>query len=60
VVERLAKALLDIAQRSDVRDKLRGAGFAATGHGPQAFGKRIAEDVSKWKDVIERARISVK
>ena len=60
VVERLAKALLDIAQRPDVRDKLRSAGFAATGQGPQAFGKRIAEDVPKWKDVIERARISAK
>jgi tripartite-type tricarboxylate transporter receptor subunit TctC len=60
VVERLAKALLEIAQRPDVRDKLRSAGFAATGQGPQAFGKRIAEDVPKWKDVIERARISAK
>ena len=60
VVERLAKALLEIAQRPDVRDKLRSAGFAATGRGPQAFGKRIAEDVPKWKEVIEKARISAK
>ena len=60
VVERLAKALLEIAQRPDVRDKLRSAGFAATGRGPQTFGKRIAEDVPKWKEVIEKARISAK
>jgi tripartite-type tricarboxylate transporter receptor subunit TctC len=60
VVERLAKALLEIAQRADVREKLRHAGFAATGRGPQAFAKRIADDVPKWKDVIEKARISVK
>ena len=60
VIERLATALLAIAQRPDIRDKLRNAGFAATGRGPQAFTKRIAEDVPKWREVIERARISAK
>jgi tripartite-type tricarboxylate transporter receptor subunit TctC len=60
VVERLAKALVEIAQRRDVREKLRNAGFAATGRGPQAFAKRIADDVPKWKAVIEKARISAK
>jgi tripartite-type tricarboxylate transporter receptor subunit TctC len=60
VVERLAKALVEIAQRPDVREKLRNAGFAATGRGPQAFAKRIADDVPKWKAVIEKARISAK
>jgi tripartite-type tricarboxylate transporter receptor subunit TctC len=60
VVERLAKALVEIAQRPDVRERLRNAGFAATGRGPQAFAKRIADDVPKWKAVIEKARISAK
>ncbi len=60
VIGRLAKALVEIAQRPDVREKLRHAGFAATGRGPEAFARRIAEDVPKWKDVIEKARISVK
>ena len=60
VVERLATALVAIAQRPDVREKLRNAGFAATGRGPQAFAKRIADDVPKWKEVIEKARISAK
>jgi tripartite-type tricarboxylate transporter receptor subunit TctC len=60
VIERLATALLAIAQRPDIRDKLRNAGFAATGRGPRTFAKRIAEDVPKWKEVIERARISAK
>jgi hypothetical protein len=54
VVERLATALVEIAQRPDVREKLRNAGFAATGRGPQAFAKRIADDVPKWKEVIEK------
>jgi tripartite-type tricarboxylate transporter receptor subunit TctC len=60
IVERLAKALVEIAQRPDVREKLRHAGFAATGRGPDAFARRIAKDVPKWKDVIEKARIGVK
>jgi tripartite-type tricarboxylate transporter receptor subunit TctC len=60
VIARLATALLAIAQRPDIRDKLRNAGFAATGRGPQAFAKRIAEDVPKWREVIEQARISAK
>jgi tripartite-type tricarboxylate transporter receptor subunit TctC len=59
-IDRLAKALVDIAQRPDVREKLRNAGFAASGRGPAAFAKRIADDVPKWKDVIEKARISAK
>jgi tripartite-type tricarboxylate transporter receptor subunit TctC len=60
VIERLATALLTVTQRPDVREKLRNAGFAATGHGPQAFAKRIAEDVPKWREVIEQARLSAK
>jgi tripartite-type tricarboxylate transporter receptor subunit TctC len=60
VIERLATALLAIAQRPDIRDKLRNAGFAATGRGPQAFAERIAEDVPKWREVIEQARIGAK
>jgi tripartite-type tricarboxylate transporter receptor subunit TctC len=60
IVDRLANALVEIARRPDVREKLRHAGFAANGRGPEAFAKRIAEDVPKWKDVIEKARISVK
>jgi tripartite-type tricarboxylate transporter receptor subunit TctC len=59
-IDRLAQALIAIAQRPDIRAKLRHAGFAAAGHGPDVFAKRIAEDVPKWKDVIEKARISVK
>jgi tripartite-type tricarboxylate transporter receptor subunit TctC len=60
VIERLGKTLVEIVRRPDVRERLRQAGFAASGRGPDAFAKRIAEDVPKWKAVIEQARISVK
>ena len=60
IIAHLATTLIDIAQRPDIREKLRHAGFAANGRGPQALAKRIAEDVPKWKEVIEKARISAK
>jgi tripartite-type tricarboxylate transporter receptor subunit TctC len=60
VIDRLAAALVEIVRRPDVREKLRNAGFAATGRGPDAFARRIAEDLPKWKDVIEKARIRAK
>lgn len=60
IIDRLAKALVEIAQRPDVREKLRKAGFAGTGRGPHLLAKRIADDVPKWKEVIEKARISAK
>jgi tripartite-type tricarboxylate transporter receptor subunit TctC len=60
IVDRLAQALIEIARRPDVREKLRNAGFAATDRGPQALAQRIAEDVPKWREVIEKARIGAK
>jgi tripartite-type tricarboxylate transporter receptor subunit TctC len=57
--DKLAQALTMIVQNPDVRERLRHAGFAATGRGPDAFARRIAEDVPKWKAVIEKARIGV-
>ena len=59
-IERLAQALIAVVRRPDIRAALRHAGFAASGRGPDAFGRRIAEDVPKWKDVIAKARIGVK
>jgi tripartite-type tricarboxylate transporter receptor subunit TctC len=38
-----------------VREKLRRAGFAATGHGPEALRTRIIEEVPRWREVIEKA-----
>jgi tripartite-type tricarboxylate transporter receptor subunit TctC len=60
VIDRLAQVLVEIARRPEVREKLHQAGFAASGRGPDAFARRIAEDLPKWKAVIEGARISVK
>lgn len=57
IVDRLSKTLIEIVQRSDIRQKLLHAGFGSSGRGSQQFGDLIAEDVPKWKAVIEKAGI---
>jgi tripartite-type tricarboxylate transporter receptor subunit TctC len=58
VVDRLAAALIGVVQRADVRERLLRAGFHATGRSPADFQKRIVEELPKWKDVIQKARIT--
>ena len=58
IVDRLAKALIEVVRRSDVRDRLLNAGFYSTGRGPDEFHKRIVEELPKWKQVIETGRIT--
>jgi tripartite-type tricarboxylate transporter receptor subunit TctC len=55
IVGRLAKELTAILRRPDVREKLRRAGFAATGHGPEALRARIIDEVPRWREVIDKA-----
>ncbi len=58
IVDRLAKATIDVVRRPDVRDRLLKAGFHATGRGPEDFRRRIVDEVPKWKTVIQKARIT--
>jgi tripartite-type tricarboxylate transporter receptor subunit TctC len=58
IIDRLAKATIEVVQRQDVRDRLLKAGFHATGRGPDAFRQRIVEEVPRWKNVIQQARIT--
>lgn len=58
VVERLARATIEVVQRPDVRERLLKAGFHATGRGPDDFRKRIVEELPKWKNVIQKGRIA--
>ena len=57
IVDRLAQATIEVVRRPDVREKLLKAGFHATGRGPEAFRKRIVEELPRWKTVIEKGRI---
>jgi tripartite-type tricarboxylate transporter receptor subunit TctC len=58
IVERLAAALTSVMRRQDVRERLLHSGFHATGRGPADFRRRIVEELPKWKDVIQKARIT--
>ncbi len=55
VVDRLARNLIEIVQRPAISEKLLHAGFGATGRGPQAFHDLLAEEVPKWKEVVQKA-----
>ena len=57
VVDQLASAMLGVVKRQDVRDRMLKAGFQWTASGPEAFRKRVLEELPQWKDLIERARI---
>ena len=58
IVDRLAEVLIAVVRRPDVRERLLHAGFQSTGRGPAEFHRRIVEEVPKWKEVIEKARIT--
>jgi len=58
IIDRLAEALISVVQRPDVRERLLHTGFHATGRGPDDFHRRIVEELPKWKDVIQKARIT--
>jgi tripartite-type tricarboxylate transporter receptor subunit TctC len=60
IIDRIAKATIEVVRRPDVRERLLKVGFHATGRGPDDFRKRIVEEVPKWKTVIEKARITTR
>ncbi len=59
-IDRIAKATIEVVRRADVRERLLKIGFHATGRGPGDFRKRIVEEVPKWKNVIQKARITAR
>jgi tripartite-type tricarboxylate transporter receptor subunit TctC len=60
IVDRIAKATIDVVRRPEVRARLLKVGFHATGRGPDAFRKRIVEEVPRWKTVIQKAGIKTR
>ena len=57
IVDRLAKAMLDVVKRQDVRERMLKAGFQWSAAGPDEFRKRVLDELPQWKDLIQRARI---
>jgi len=59
VVDRLAKETIAILERPEMRDKFQQVGFGVVAKGPDALRDRIAQEFSKWKDVIQRAHLKL-
>lgn len=52
VVERLSKVMADALKAPDVAQRIAALDYIANGDGPEAFGKFIASEQKKWKDLI--------
>jgi tripartite-type tricarboxylate transporter receptor subunit TctC len=59
IVARLAKEVLVIMQKADVRERMMKAGFAVSPEGPEPLRARIAREVPMWREVVEKAGIRV-
>ena len=54
---RLAKEVLAIMRKPEVREKMLKASFEVKPEGPEALAARIAREVPMWKDIVDRAGI---
>src|SRR5712671_5077201 len=57
VIDRLAKEVLAIMRKPEVRDKMMKASFEVKPEGPEALAARIAREVPMWKDIVDKAGI---
>ncbi|HEY2136515.1 MAG TPA: tripartite tricarboxylate transporter substrate-binding protein [Xanthobacteraceae bacterium] len=57
VIDRLAKEVLAIMRKPEVRDKMMKASFEVHPEGPEALAARIAREVPMWKEVVDKAGI---
>jgi tripartite-type tricarboxylate transporter receptor subunit TctC len=59
VIDRLAKEVVAVLRRPEVREQLAKANFRIMGEGPQAQQARLVRDVATWREVITKAGIKV-
>jgi len=57
VVDRLHDEVKRIAELPDIKQRLAQEGFEALYTTPQAFGRRIKDEIAKWAIVVKAARI---
>lgn len=59
VVDKLSAALATVVQEPAMRERLQGLGIVAVGNAPAAFGKQIADDLTKNQAVVQKAQIKI-
>ena len=57
IVDRLAKEIAAVTAMDDVKKKYLELGIVAGSTTPDVLGKRLKDDIGKWKGVIEKAGI---
>ncbi len=60
IIDRLAREVLAIMRKAEVRDKMMKASFEASPEGPRELAARIAREVPMWKDVVDKAGLKAK
>jgi tripartite-type tricarboxylate transporter receptor subunit TctC len=60
IVERIERETLAILAKPDMQEKMIKAGFIITGKGSSALKARVDSDMAKYKEVIDKAGITVR
>jgi tripartite-type tricarboxylate transporter receptor subunit TctC len=60
IIDRLAREVLAIMRKPEVRERMLKASFAAQPEGPDELRARIALEVPMWKELVERSGIQTK
>jgi len=60
IVDRLERETLRILAQPDMKEKMLKAGFIITAHGAAGLMKRVAADTARYKEVIDKAHISIR
>lgn len=55
VIQRLSREVAKVLQRPDLRERQLGLGTELIGSTPDAFGRQIAEEIPKWRKVVEQS-----
>jgi tripartite-type tricarboxylate transporter receptor subunit TctC len=57
IVDRLAKEVLAIMRKPEIREKMMKASFEVHPEGPRELAARIAREVPMWREVVDKAGI---
>lgn len=59
IVGQLQDAMLKVLAMPDVKEKFTTLGFEPAGTGGEAFGREIASELVRWKDVAKKVKIAL-
>ncbi len=60
IVDRLAKEIGEILKRPDIRERFDKAGLPVLAEPPEVFRARIAQEIPKYREIVEKAGLKVK